>query len=86
MERIKIEYSDLKLLVKITQVSGFLCIFFGLIAYFYEDRQYWGYWITYPYREYAFPLVALGIILVVIGALMHDHAEKEREKQQNSKQ
>ena len=79
MERIKIEYSDLKLLSSTTQVSGFLCLAFAAIAYFYEDRQYWGYWVTHPYREYAFPLVVLGIILVVIGALIHDHAKKVKE-------
>jgi len=27
----------------------------------------------------------LGIILIVIGALIHDHANREREKQQNPK-
>jgi len=85
------EYSDLKLLSSITQVSGFLCLVFGAIAYFYEERltstnpAYFGHWVTNPYREYAFPLAALGIILIVIGALIHDHANREREKQQNPK-
>jgi len=72
-----VEHSDLRLLASITQVSAFLCFFFGFIAYFYEEEQYWGYWVTYPYREYAFPLAVLGIILLVIGAMVHDHAKKE---------
>jgi len=73
------EYSDLKLVSSIAQVSGFLCLVFAAIAYFYEERLYLGYWVTHPYREYAFPLAALGIILVVIGALIHDHAKKVQE-------
>jgi len=80
------EYSDLKLVSSIAQVSGFLCLVFAAIAYFYEERliistdpAFFGHWVTNPYREYAFPLAALGIILVVIGALIHDHAKKVKE-------
>lgn len=80
------EHSDLKLLASIMQVSGFLCIAFGLIAYFYEERRFLGYWVVYPYSDYAFPLVVLGIILVVVGAMVHDHAQKKEEEiQQNQK-
>lgn len=59
--------SDLKLLANICYVSGFLSILFAIIAYLYEERRFFGLWVVYPYRPYAFLLVFLGILFLAIG-------------------
>jgi len=72
--------SDLKLLKNGSFAIGLLSILFGFIAYFYEERQYWGYWVVYPYREYAFPLLFLGIVFLALGLVASSQFEETKEK------
>jgi uncharacterized membrane protein len=74
-------YSDLKLLGKICAVVGFLSILFAIFAYFYMEEPWWGigYWVQYPYRDYAIPLVFLGIVLLAIGYLLETAKEEKTE-------
>ena len=78
-ETICMEYSDLKLLSNVCYVVGILSILFGIIAYLYE-RQYFGLWVVYPYRDYAFPLVFLGFVFVAIGYVVMERAKEENRK------
>jgi hypothetical protein len=69
-------YSDLRLLSEICFAIGGISGVFDVIAYFWEEK--WFGWIpTYPYRDYAFPLVFLGIVFAVIGWYVKDHARRE---------
>lgn len=46
------------------QVLGIVLVIFGVFAFFFGWRRYLSY---YPYREYAMPLIILGILVLVIG-------------------
>ena len=76
------QYSDLKLLAKVCYVVGSLSFLFAIVAYVYEERPWWGggYWLEHPYRDYAVPLVFLGIVLLALGYLL-DTAKEEKTEQ-----
>jgi hypothetical protein len=50
------------------QIIGFFLILGGLVAYFYLVNL--GVLESYPYREYSFPLLIIGIIILGIGLLI----------------
>jgi hypothetical protein len=72
------QYSDLKLLGNVCYAIGIISVIFGVIAYLYEERTLFGLLITYPYRDYAFPLVFLGFIFVAIGYAVMERAREEK--------
>lgn len=74
------QYSNLKLLANVCYAIGGVSILFGIIAYFYEERQFWGYWVVYPYRDYAFPLAFIGFVFVAIGYVVMERVKEERRK------
>jgi len=52
-------------------------VLFGVIAYFYqEENGGWGVFVTYPYRNYALPLIVLGFCFLVI-AFVASHSTEE---------
>jgi hypothetical protein len=50
------------------QIMGFFLILGGLVAYFYIVN--FGSLESYPYREYSFPFLIIGIIILGIGLLI----------------
>jgi|WetSurMetagenome_2_1015567.scaffolds.fasta_scaffold1290034_2 hypothetical protein len=50
------------------QIIGFSLILGGLVAYFYIVSL--GLLDSYPYREYSFPLLIMGIFILGIGLLI----------------
>jgi len=50
------------------QIIGFFLILGGLVAYFYLIKL--GLLDSYPYREYSFPLLIMGIFILAIGLLI----------------
>ena len=46
------------------QVIGLVLVIVGVFAFFFGWRKYLS---SYPYREYAMPLIFLGILVLVIG-------------------
>jgi hypothetical protein len=76
------QHSDLELLAKVCYVVGFLSILFAIVAYLYEEELWWGmgYWIQYPYRDYAVPLVFLGLVFVAVGYVLDTTKEEKTEQ------
>jgi hypothetical protein len=50
------------------QIIGFSLVLCGLVAHFYLVNK--GSLDSYPYREYSFPLLITGIVLLGIGLLV----------------
>jgi len=74
------KYEDWKYLGTICTVLGGLLLLGGAIAYIFpKTYSFWGLqWAEYPYRDYAIPLFIFGVILLVIGIVTLDRAEKEK--------
>lgn len=72
------QQSDMKLLANVCFAVGVVSVLFGVIAYLYEERQFWGYWVVYPYRDYAFPLVFVGIAFLAVGYVIMERARQEK--------
>jgi len=71
------EHRDLKLLARIIPFCGFLCILFGIAVSFHSESNPLGYGVVIPFRDYAHPLVALGIIFVAISPVILANAKKK---------
>ena len=75
------KYADWRYLASICTVLGVILLIGGVIAYAYGETVYLlGYPIgtTYPYRDYAIPLIIFGVVLLVIGIASFGRAEEER--------
>lgn len=62
-------------------VIGCISFLFALIAYIWSEMWY-GVIPIYPYRDYAFPLVFIGVVLVVVGWIVSEYGRKEEDKHQ----
>jgi len=62
-------------------IVGLLTLFFGILAYIY-DESVGGYIIRrHPYRDYAFPLVVLGIVFIAISLVIEWYGKEDRRKE-----
>jgi len=59
-------------------VLGVLLLLGGFFAYSYEQRGWYGLWVTYPYRDLAIPLIVLGVVLIIVGAFLYSYAPHQR--------
>ena len=61
---------------RIAGIFGVVLLISGLFANFYSTREFigiqpFGYWITkFPYKDYAFPLLIMGILGLIAGAIL----------------
>ena len=74
------KYSDRKLLGYSCIAAAFVPIFFALLAYFYEERRFWGLWVVYPYRDLAFPLVSLGLLFGITGFVLITRVKRAKQE------
>lgn len=75
------KYADWRYIASICTALGVILLIGGVIAYAYSETLYLlGYPIgtTYPYRDYAIPLIIFGIVLLVIGVASFGRAKEER--------
>ena len=78
------KYADWKYLATICTILGSLLLIGGFIAYAYSETLYilgLPYETTYPYRDYAIPLIIFGVVLLVIGVVTFARAEEERKRE-----
>jgi len=62
----------MRVVVRVCIVLSALSFIFAAFTYLYEAR--WSGWlpvINYPFRQYSIPLSALGVILFIIGVILH---------------
>jgi ribosomal protein L40E len=69
-------YSDWKMISLLGLILGFLFLIGGIFAYVYYEQR----WIlvAYPFRDYAAPLIILGIVLLVVGYVAGERAKEEK--------
>lgn len=69
-------YSDWKLIASLGLILGFLFLIGGVFAYVYYEESW--FLVVYPFRDYAPPLVILGIVLLVVGFVAGERGKEER--------
>lgn len=68
---------DLRFLARIIPFVGVLCFFCGIMAYFYyEESSVFGFVV--PFRDYANPLMLLGIVFSALSPVTWVHARDNK--------
>jgi len=81
LESLCLKYANWKYLASIFTILGIFLLVGGVIAYAYNEPVYllgYQFGTKYPYRDYAIPLIILGVVLLVIGVATYSRAEEER--------
>lgn len=58
---------------------GVLCFPFAVISYIWSDATY-VFFVIYPFRNYALPLVFIGLILIIIGVGIRKQERRESDQ------
>lgn len=77
------EYTHLKSVALILPVVGFLCLIFGILAYFYYEPELAGF--AAPLRDYSSPLGLLGIVFMANSLVVVGHVAIRRGEVTNQK-